>query len=50
LLHRAAPSRLPKIGRKARISNQVVHVTSPYPSQNRLLRGTRRALKEQSEG
>jgi Initiator Replication protein len=39
-----------KIGRKARISNQVVHVTSPYPSQNRLLRGTRRALKEQTEG
>lgn len=42
----------PKIGRKARISGQAVHVTDPYPSQNRMTRSARReaqALRERGE-
>lgn len=34
-----------KIGRKARISGQAVHVADPYQSQNRMIRGTRRELR-----
>lgn len=34
-----------KIGRKARISGQTVHVAEPYPSQNRMMRDTRRELR-----
>lgn len=34
-----------KIGRKARISGQAVHVADPYPSQNRMIRDTRRELR-----
>jgi len=35
-----------KVGRKARISGQVDHVTDPYQSQNRMLRETRRELRD----
>lgn len=34
-----------KIGRKARISSQVLHVVDPYKSQNRMMRETRRELR-----
>lgn len=34
-----------KVGRKARISGQAVHVAEPYPSENRLMRDTRRELR-----
>lgn len=34
-----------KIGRKARISSQVLHVVDPYQSQNRMMRQTRRELR-----
>ena len=34
-----------KVGRKARIAGQAVHVAEPYPSQNRMLRDTRRELR-----
>jgi hypothetical protein len=34
-----------KVGRKARISGQTVHVAEPYPSQNRMMRDTRRELR-----
>lgn len=39
-----------KIGRKARIAGQVVTVSEPYPSQNRLIRDARRAIRDQQEG
>jgi hypothetical protein len=35
-----------KIGRKARISGQAVHVTEPFPTQNRLARQGRRELRD----
>ena len=35
-----------KIGRKARISGQSVHVAEPYKSQNRMMRNTRRELRK----
>lgn len=34
-----------KVGRKARITGQTDHVAEPYPSQNRMLRDTRRELR-----
>jgi len=34
-----------KVGRKARISGQEVHVSEPYPSQNRMVRDARRELR-----
>lgn len=34
-----------KVGRKARLAGQTVHVTEPYPSQNRMLRSTKRELR-----
>lgn len=34
-----------KVGRKARIAGHTVHVADPYPSQNRMLRDTRRDLR-----
>ena len=35
-----------KIGRKARISGQSVHVAETYQSQNRMMRDTRRELRK----
>jgi hypothetical protein len=34
-----------KVGRKARISGQAVHIAEPYRSQNRMMRDTRRELR-----